>query len=199
MFRPIFRLLLFRGSPTDVNGSLPAIGTFAFLVLAFAWLTLPTERSTNLSPEEILSLRTVLLVIPIITYALVALMIFAILNIRKFNDRFSKTISACFGLLLLYQVGIYFFSLFLPWFFGSISPFINGAVQFAMFCWFIGAGGYVLLHAFSLKLYQGVLASIVLMFVASVISGIITSIVFPDAVGTFAEIQNQLYEMGSSD
>ncbi len=198
MFLPIFRLLFFRGSPVDVNGSLPTIATFAILLVALVWLTLPSEGSTNLSSEVVSDVRTVLLVIPIISYALAALMIFTVLNIRKFNDRFPKTISACFGLLLLFQAGAFLLSL-LSMFFGSSLLFIFGAVHIAMFCWFIGAGGYVFLHAFNLKLYQGILATIVIILVSSVIAGIITGIVLPEEVGTLAELQNQLFEMRTSE
>lgn len=198
MLQPIFRLLLFRGSPVDVNGSFPTIATFAILLVAFVWLTLPSKGSTNLSPEVVSDLRKVLLVIPIITYAFAALMIFTVLNIRKFHDRFPKTISACLGLLLLFQAGVFLLSI-LTIVFGSILSFIFGTVQIAMFCWFIGAGGYVFQHAFSLKLYQGILATIVIMLVSTVIAGIIVGMVFPEEVGTFAELQNQRFEIQSSE
>ncbi|MCY3540714.1 MAG: hypothetical protein OXH31_02230 [Gammaproteobacteria bacterium] len=198
MLQPIFRLLLFRGSPVDVNGSFPTIATFTILLVAFVWLTLPSQGSTNLSPEVVSDLRKVLLVIPIVTYAFAALMIFTVLNIRKFNDRFPKTISACLGLLLLFQAGVFLLSI-LSIVFGSILSFIFGTVQIAMFCWFIGAGGYVFQHAFSLKLYQGILATIVIMLVSTVIAGIIVGIVFPEEVGTFAELQNQRFEIQSSE
>lgn len=181
-----------------MNGSLATIATFAILIVALVWLTLPSGGTTNLSPEVVSDLRKVLLVIPIITYAFAALMIFTVLNIRKFNDRFPKTISACLGLLLLFQAGTFLLSI-LPMFFGSSFRSIFGAVQFAMFCWFIGAGGQVFLHAFSLKLYQGILATIVIILISSVIAGIITGIVLPEEVGTFARLQDQLFELRSSE
>ena len=198
LLRPIFRLLLFRGSPVDVNGSLATIATFAILFVALVWLTLPSAGSTNLSAEVVSDLRTVLLVIPIITYAFAALMIFTVLNMRKFNDRFPKTISACLGLLLLFQAGMFLLSI-LSMFFGSSLRSIFGAVQIAMFCWFIGAGGQVFLHAFNLKFYQGILATIVIILVSSVIAGIITGIVFPEEIGTYARLQDQLFELRSSE
>ena len=194
MFLPIFRLLLFRGSPVDVNGSFPTIATFAILLVAFVWFTLPSASSMDLSPEVVSDLRKVFLVIPIITYAFAALMIFTVLNIRKFNDRFPKTIAACLGLLLLFQVGVFLLDVF-SMIFGEILNFIFGALQIAMFCWFIGVGGHVFLHAFSLKLYQGILATVVvIMLISTVIAGIVVGIVLPEEVGTFAELQNQLFE-----
>lgn len=198
MLLPIFRLLLFRGSPVDVNGSLATIATFSILLVALVWLTLPSAGSTNLNPEVVSDLRKVLLVIPIITYAFAALMIFTVLNIRKFNDRFPKTISACLGLLLLFQAGMFLLSI-LSMFFGSSLRSIFGAVQIAMFCWFIGAGGQVFLHAFSLKLYQGILATIAIILVSSLIAGIITGIVLPEEVGTYAQLQDQLFQLRSSE
>lgn len=197
-FQPIFRLLLFRGSPIDVDGSFATIATFAILLVAFVWLSLPSAGSTNLSPEVLSDLRVLYLVLPIISYAFAALVIFTVLNIRRFSDRFPKTISACLGLLLLFQAGVfllYLSSMFL----GSILGFIFGPVQIVMFCWFIGAGGYVLRHAFNLKLYQGILAAIVIILVSTVIAGIIARIVLPEEVETLAELQKQLLEIRSSE
>lgn len=198
MLQPTFRLLLFRGSPIDVNGGLPTIATFAILVVAFVWLKLPTEGSTNWSPEIVSDLRTLYLVLPIMSYALAAVMILTFLNIRRLPDRFPKTISACLGLLLLFQAGEFLLFL-LSTFLGSILGFFLGAAQIAMLCWFIGAGGYVFLHACNLKLYQGILAVIAIILVSSVIAGIIAGIVLPEEVRTYAELQNQIFESRSSE
>lgn len=181
-----------------MNGSPATITTFSILLVALVWLTLPSAGSTSLNPEVVSDLRKVLLVIPIITYAFAALMIFTVLNIRKFNDRFPKTISACLGLLLLFQAGMFLLSI-LSMFFGSSLRFIFGAVQITLFCWFIGAGGQVFLHAFSLKFYQGILATIAIILVSSLIAGIITGIVLPEEVGTFTRLQDQLFELRSSE
>lgn len=193
MFLPIFRLLLFRGSPVDVNGTFPTIATFAILLVACVWLTLPSEGTLNLSPEVISDLRKLYLVIPIMSYAFAALMIFTVLNVRRFNDRFPKTISACLGLMLLFQAGVFLLSI-LSVFLRSIFGFIFGAIELGMFFWFVGAGGYVFQQAFNLKLYQGILAAFAILLISTVIAWIIAGLVFPEEVKTLDLIRRQLLD-----
>ena len=189
MLQPIFRLLLFRGSPVDVNGSVPTIATFAILLIVFVWLTLPTTGTANLSQEIISDIRKLFMVIPLVTYALAALMILTVLNVRKFSSRFSKTISACLGLLFLFQVGVFALDLvskFLP----SVIGFIFPIVDMVLFVWFVGVGGYVLSHAFNMKRYQGVLAAIIILLLSIFLASIITGLVLGEEVKTFAELQS---------
>ena len=193
MLQPVFRLLLFRGSPVDVNGSVPTIATFAILLIAFVWLTLPTGGIANLSQEVIADLRKVFMVIPLIAYALAVVMILTVLNVRKFSNRFSKTISACLGLLLLFQVSVFALDLmskFLP----SMLGFIFGILEMVLFGWFVGVGGYVFSHAFNVKLYHGVLAAIVILMLSIFFASIITGLVLPEELKTFAEIQSMTAE-----
>lgn len=165
MFQPIFRLLLFRGSPTDVSGDIPTIATFSIFLVALIWLTLPTAGGSDLDPEVISDVRMVFMVIPLIAYVIGAILILTALNVFKDSSRVPKTVAACLGLLLLFQAGSLFLDLlfrFLP----SALGFIFFVVDTAMMIWFIGAAGYVFQHAFDLKLYQGVLAVLFILFLS---------------------------------
>lgn len=189
MFQPIFRLLLFRGSPTDVSGNVTTIATFAILLLALIWLTLPTAGGSDLEPDVIADVRSVFMVIPLVAYVVGALLILTALNVFQDSSRIPKTLASCFGLLLLFQAGNFFLDLlfrFLP----SVLGFIFFVVDTALMIWFIGAAGYVFQHAFNLKLYQGVLAVLFILFLSFFIGGIVTGIILPSEIRTLAELRS---------
>lgn len=188
MFQPIFHLLLFRGSPTDVRGDIPTIATFSILLVGLIWLTLPTAAGSNLDPDVISDVRKLFMVIPVVAYFVGALLILTALNVFQDRSRVPKTLASCLGLLLLFQGGSFFLDLlfrFLP----SILGFIFFIVDTALMIWFIGAGGYVFQHAFNLKLYQGVLAVLFILLLSFFIGGIVTGILLPSEIRTLTELQ----------
>lgn len=195
---PIFRLLLFRGTPIEVNGSIPTIVVLAVLLVLLVWLGLPSGDSISPDRDVASDVRMVYLAIPILAYAIATLMILTVLNIRRFSDRFPKTISACLGLLLLFQMGAFTLRVFLnslP----TTFEFISGLLGWVLIFWLVGALGYVFAHAFSLKLYQGVLAALVISLISAFLSSILTGMVLPGEVGTLIELQRLSIENSASD
>ena len=198
MFQPIFRLFLFRGSPADINGNLSTIATFAILLVAITWLMLPSSNVGTSDPDVIQDVRRVLLVIPLFLYAFVALIIFTVLNVRKFSSRFAKTVSAYLGVQLVVQMCDFCSSAI-----GGIMPAgfrsIFSLVQVVLFIWFIGVTGHIYRHAFSIKLYQGVLASIGIYVIAYFLAGVVSGLLFPSEVQTVGELLRVNLEIPGSE
>lgn len=187
MIQPIFRLFLFRGSPTEVNGNVATITTFALLLVAITWLMLPSSNSSDWDPDVLEDVRRVLLMIPLLQYAFVVLLIFTVLNIRKLNDRFAKTVAAYLGVQLVLQI-CDFGTNVISSFMSSNFRFILIGFQAALFVLLFGVSGYIFRHAFNIKLYQGVLAAIVMYLVAYFLAGVVTGLLLPNEVHTLSDI-----------
>lgn len=190
--------MLFRATPIDVNGSIPTIVVFSILLVVSVWLGLPSADSISTNKEVVSAVRKVYIAIPIIAYAIATLIILTVLNLRRFTDRFPKTISACLGLLLLFQVGAFtlrIVSNFLPSSFSFLFDLIGWVLTF----WLMGALGYVFAHAFSLKLYQGLLVVLVISLISVFLSSILIGLVLPGEVGTLIELENLSIEGATTE
>lgn len=201
MFKAIFPLCLLRGSPANINVAIPTITALAIFLVVLAWFGgggIGTVGGSDLSPEEHSALQRVITVIPLLQHAFATLMIFTVLNIRRFNSRFAQTITAYLGIQVLFQtsnVCIGFLSSFFP----SGLAVVFGGVQLALQVWFFGVMGYICRHAFGIKMFQGVLASIVIILLSYFLAGIATGLFFPEAMKILVELgQTELVPIESN-
>lgn len=184
MFQAIFRICLLRGSPADVNASIITITTFAVLLIALAWMGgggIGTTRGLELSTEELNAVQRVITAIPLLQHTFATLMFFTVLNIRQFVGRFAQTLTTYLGVQVVFQAGVVGVSV-LSTLFPSGLILLFGALQLTLQIWFFAVMGHVYRHAFSIKMYQGVLAAIVIIFLSYFLAGITAGLLFPDSM-----------------
>ncbi len=192
MFQAIFRLCLLRGSPADVKATVPNIASFVLFLVVLAWLGgggIGTVNRSDLSAEELKALRTVITVIPLLQHAFAALMIFTVLNIRRFIGRFAQTLTSYFGIQVLFQAGVVTTGVVFSLFPSQPALLLVAVVQLAIQIWFFAVLGHICRFAFNIKMYQGVLAAIVIMLLSYFLAGIATGLLLPEGMRFLVDLE----------